>query len=375
MGIRGIRAIRGGSRFLAVVAATVMAAAGVLAAAPPPAGAVALPTFSFTPVSQPGALHPRGSFHYDLQPGQTINDSVVLANETTQLQDFQVWATDGYNTTVGGAFALRPFGYPMTGVGTWVDTHLGTGVYGLPGDTSVTINFSLTVPANATPGDHAGGIEALDVTPVPQPTNGPAHFVIHRGLATAVFVRVAGPTHPSAAVSNISVKSTVPALGFGNRQAAVRFQVENTGNTLLAGEALVTVTDLFGRTVKTFPPVSIQAFVPGGRFTAIEPVWHNLPLIGPETVHVKITSPGMPTATGQSSFWIFPWLLVLIVLVLLGLVIWRLWVWRKHRAAAAPGGSEGAGGPGGPDAPSGPEAAVAADGSAQAPESPVGAGT
>ncbi|MHB8499142.1 MAG: hypothetical protein ACYDES_14400 [Acidimicrobiales bacterium] len=364
MGIRGIRSV---IRLVAAVAAAFVAAAGLVIALPQSAAAVALPTFSFSPVSQPGAIAPRGDFRYDLRAGQTINDSVVLTNETSQLQDFQIWPTDGYNTTVGGAFALRPLGYPMTGVGTWIDTHLGTGVYGLPGNSSVTINFSLTVPANATPGDHAGGIEALNVTPVPQPTGGPAHFIIHRGIATAVFVRVAGPVRPSAAVSNISVVSSVPALGFGNRQATIKFQVENTGNTLLAGEAVVTVTDLFGRTVKTFRPISIQAFVPGGRFTAIEPVWHNLPLFGPETVHVKVTSPGMAAATGQATFWIFPWLLVLIVLVLLALIVWRLWIWRKHRAASA-GGSGGTEGPGsvGPDAPEGPTAV---------PETPVGAGT
>ena len=354
---------------LPVLAVTaVLSATGLVVAVAPPAGAIAVPTFSLTPVSAPGAIAPRGSFHYDMLPGQTINDSVVLTNETSQLQDFQVWATDGLNTPVGGAFALRPLGYPMTGVGTWVNTHLGTGVYGLNGNTSVTVNFSVTAPANATPGDHAGGIEALNVTPIPQPSGGPAHFIIHRGVATAMFIRVAGPTHAAAAVSNISVKSSVPALGFGSRHAVVSYQLENTGNTLLSGSAVATVTDIFGRTVKAFPPVGVQDFVPGARFTVIEPRWNNLPLIGPETVHVKFTSPKMPTATGQSTFWIFPWLLVLLVLVVLGLVIWRLVVWRRSRAVAGQAGDDAAPDGDGPAAPSG------TDGAATAPEPSVPTG-
>jgi len=332
-------------RLSVLAVASVLSATGLAVARAPEAGAIAVPTFSLTPIAAPGSVAPRGSFHYDMLPGQTINDSVILTNETSQLQDFQIWATDGLNTPVGGAFALRPLGYPMTGVGTWVNTHLGSGVYGLNGNTSVTINFSVTAPANATPGDHAGGIEALNVTPVPQPTNGPAHFIIHRGVATAMFIRVAGPARPGAAVSNISAKSSVPAIGFGSRSAVVSYQLENTGNTLLSGQAVATVTDIFGRTVKTFAPVGVQDFVPGARFTVIEPRWNNLPLFGPETVHVKFIAPGMPTVNGSSTFWIFPWLLVLLVLAVLGFIGWLLWTRRQNRANATGQSGEGDGSP------------------------------
>jgi hypothetical protein len=249
----------------------------------------------------------------------------------------------------------------MTGVGTWIDTHLGSAVYGLDGSTKVTLNFSVTVPQNATPGDHAGGIEALNVTPVAQPTNGPAHFIIHRGIGVAVFIRVAGPVSATAAVNDIAVKSSVPALGFGRRTANVSFQLENTGNTILTGQATATVTDLFGRTVKTFRPVGVQPFVPGDRFTIQEPTWNNLPFIGPETVHVTFTSPGMREATGDSTFWIFPWLLVLLILLILGLVIWRIIAWRRKRAGKA----------GQPAEVSGPEAG---GGGSATPEGPGGAG-
>ena len=338
----------------------VVSSTGLLVAGGSDAGGLSIPSFSLTPVGPPGVT-PRSAFHYDMLPGQTINDSVVLANQTSQLEDFQIWASDGYNTTVGGAFALRPFGYAMTGVGTWINTHLGTAVYGLAGNTSVTINFSITAPANATPGIHAGGIEALNVTPVAQPTNGPAHFVIHRGIGAAVFVQVAGPVRSAAAVSDISVKSSVPAIGFGSSSADVSFQLENTGNTLLSGTAVATVTDLFGRTVKTFRPVGVQAFVPGGRFTVQEPTWNNLPFIGPETVHVTFTSPGMSKTTGQSTFWVFPWLLVLLILLLLALVIWRVIVRRRRKRAGTTEKPDDGSGPddGGSTASEGPDGAEA----------------
>jgi hypothetical protein len=331
-------------RTSAIAVVAVLATAGMTLPSSGNAGALAIPTFSFSPMVAPGAA-PRGSFHYDVLPGQTINDSVVLTNQTAQEEEFQIWPTDALNTQIGGAFALRPLGYPMTGVGTWINTHLGAGVvYGLQGNQAVTINFSVTVPKNATPGYHAGGIEALDVTPVSQPSGRNSRFLVHRGIGAAVFIQVAGPLHASAAVSNIATRSSVPAIGFGHSSANVTFQLENTGNTILSGHVQATVTDLFGRTVKTFKPVGVQAFIPGARYTVEEPVWNNLPFIGPETVHVTFVSPGMQNTTGDSTFWIFPWLFVLLVLIVLGLLIWRLIVWRRNRADST-GQSDDGGGP------------------------------
>lgn len=346
-------------RCIALFLVTVLSATGLLVTVGTNAGALGLPSFSFSPIALPGST-PRGAFHYDMLPGQTINDSVVLKNPTNQLEQFQIWASDAYNTPQGGALTLRPLGYHMTEVGTWIATHLGTGIYGLNPRTSVTVNFSVTAPANATPGTHVGGIEALNVTPVPQPNGGHAHFVIHNGIGAAMFIQIAGPTHAAAAVSDISVDSSVPAIGFGHRSAVVSYELENTGNTLLSGTAVATVTDLFGRTVKTFRPVGVQVFVPGGRFKVTEPTWNNLPFIGPETVHVRFTSTGMKPATGDSTFWIFPWLLILVILLILGLLIWRIIVRRRNRANATPPSGGGDGGPEGdggttPDSPIGAE--------------------
>ena len=97
--------------------------------------------------------------------------------------------------------------------------------------------------------------------------------------------------------------------------------------------------------------------------------WNDLPFIGPQTVHVTFTSPGMKDATADSTFWIFPWLLVLLILLVLGLVIWRVIVWRRNRAGAAgpPDGGSGTDGEG-PATPEGPDhAAVPEPSGANAP--------
>ena len=316
-------------RLVACTAAAVAVAGSVLVASATPAGAVGTAGFSLAPMSPPGAITPRGAFHYDLRPGETIADSVVLTNETNQLQQFELWPADAYNTPAGGDYALRPYGYRMTGVGTWVDLRVGPGIHGLPAHSSVTINFTVTVPANATPGDHAGGIVALDVTPQSPVSTGKTHFVVHEGVADAIFVRVQGPIHAAAVVNRISVADSTPALGFGGSHATISYQLENTGNTVLSGFVHVTVTDLFGRTVKTFKPISVQKFVPGGRFTGTEPAWAPLPFAGPETVHVRFVATGLPTVTAATTFWILPWGLGLIVLAALA-GLGALFVWRRR---------------------------------------------
>jgi hypothetical protein len=301
------------------------AAVGLLAQ---PAAALPTPTFSLSPIVTPGAVHPRGSFSYTLRPGETINDDVVLANESSGMLDFELWSADAYNT-YGGGFALRPISYDMIGVGSWVHLRLRQGIYALPPHSAVTIPFSLTVPANATPGDHAGGIVALNVRGASPAV--PTHVNIQPGAADAVFVRVAGPVASAAAISSISVRSSDPLLAFltGSSSAVVSAQVENTGNTILTGKVEVRVTDIFGRTVKSFSAVPVAKFIPGQRFTITEPIWKSLPIVGPETVHVQFVSSQLSRpATGDSTFWVIPWLLVaVVVLVLAG----AGWYWRHRR--------------------------------------------
>ena len=49
----------------------------------------------------------RASFHYTMQPGSTVTDSLVLANPTATNRRSGSGAADAYNTALGGALALR----------------------------------------------------------------------------------------------------------------------------------------------------------------------------------------------------------------------------------------------------------------------------
>jgi hypothetical protein len=329
---RALRAVP--SALLAWVVA-VGASATALAATPEPAGAIATQTFTFEPVSPPNATVPRTDFSYVLHPGARLVDEVALSNLSDTPQRFLLYASDGYDLKNGGYFVLEPRTVRPTGVGAWV--HLVTNAYTVPPRMTATIPFSLDVPPNAPPGDHAGGIVALDVTP--QPTKqGKVTVNIRRGIGIALYVRVIGPLHPGIVITTVGATTSQPALDFaqGTSSAVVYFTVKNVGNVDLRGVATAKVTDLFGRVVKVFPPAKFSVIVPGAVFTVLEPRWKPLPIAGPEHVTVTLTTNAAGTVVAGSTFWIVPWVLVVAIVILLALVVaWRIRR-RRTRPPAAP---------------------------------------
>jgi len=304
-------------------------------AASPPAGA---PSFIFAPynASTKGVI--RASFHYTLAPGNTVTDSLVLANPTTQEQTFRIWAADAYNTTLGGALALRPDGYPMFQVGTWITLPTGAADYGVAPGQEVILNFALRVPPNAIPGDHVGGIEALNISP--QQGGSGNKILVHEGIGVPLFINVPGPRRPSAAITAVNAASSVPLFAFitGSSQARVGYQITNTGNTIMRGRVHVWATNLFGNTVKTFPSQVLGNLLPGQQANFPTPLWKSLPIAGPQTVHVAFSPIGSRTITGSTSFWVIPWLLIILILLLLLAI--AFWLWRRHRRQAAVGSAE-----------------------------------
>ena len=132
------------------------------------------------------------------------------------------------------------------------------------------------MPPNAIPGDHVGGIEALDVTP--PATGGSNRVLVHEGIGVPIFIKVPGPRHPVLPRSPlVNTASSVPWLAFatGSSDARVGYQVQNTGNTILRGKVHVSVTNIFGQTVKTFPSNVMATCSPAQTPSYPEPLWKS----------------------------------------------------------------------------------------------------
>jgi hypothetical protein len=310
----------------------------------PAASAASNGSWSVFPYRAPDAAGAgRTLFDFSARPGQSIDDAFTLSNSTGHAIHFDVYPADAYDIPSGGGFALRGAGQHNVGVGAWI--HLPASVahgYTLPARTAATVPFTVAVPADATPGDHAGGIVALDVTGAP--TSGShVQFQVRRGVGVRVYLHVLGPVRPGLAVTGIEPRASVPPLAFatGSGSADVRFDVVNTGNTLFSRVRVQAyATDAFGDTVKTFRPTVLTAVLPGSHETVTEPTWRGLPFAGPVTVHVHVTASGVDR-TASSGFWVVPWLLVAVVVVAVaGVAFW--WTRRRRRRRARGEGPEAA---------------------------------
>ncbi len=203
---------------------------------------------SIVPLPLQGAASSRSAFSYDLGPNQEVTDAVALTNTALTPQTFDLYAADGYDTSTGGVFALRSATEPKTGVGAWV--HLQSTSVTVPPRANVVVPFVLSVPPHVSPGDHMGGIVALDEHPAVVQGDS-ARLLVRTGVGVRILVRVPGPLSARVSITAVHVSESVPLLSFltGSSRASVNVALANTGNTVLSGVVHVTATDSFGRTV------------------------------------------------------------------------------------------------------------------------------
>ena len=300
--------------------AAVALASPALAIGAGEAAAVSNGRFVFAPVSPKHVTSPRSSFYYEVAPGQVIQDSVELSNLTDSPQRFLIYAADAYNTPSAGTIAIRPDGSKSTGVGSWITLPVSS--YKVPARTAATFTFVLRVPENVAPGDHVGGIVALDLSGTTPPVTGRSAVTVRQGIGLAVVVRVHGHLAPAATISGVGATVSEPALGplAGRGRAVVRYQLTNTGNTVLNGSVAVHVTDLLGQVVERFPARSIVSLVPGSELSVVEPTWRSLAL-GPLTIVVSFTPSGSSAIEATGSLVVFPWALALVVVFVLVSVV------------------------------------------------------
>lgn len=263
----------------------------------------------------------RDNYAYTLDPGGQVTDAIVVTNhdEAAPLE-LDIYAADGY-TTGSGQLDLLPRDEASSGLGTWVQlssTHLS-----IAPRASVDVPFTLTVPADATPGDHVGGI----VTSVS--TTGDSGVSVDRRLGIRIAARVAGDLAPALAIENPALTYDASANPFGAGSATVRYTVRNTGNVALTGEQYVSVAGPLGwfraapEKIDPLPvllpgesrevTVAVPGVVPAFALDAtvrIEPVYGD----------VDETGPAIPVAEAGASTPAVPWAAV-VAIVLLALIV------------------------------------------------------
>jgi hypothetical protein len=156
----------------------------------------------------------------------------------------------------------RPLTMPLRATAPWVT--FAANPVTVPPRTRAEVPFSVTVPADAPPGDHAGALLAGKAVTVP------------------VRVRVGGPRLAALTVEDVRVTG-----------GAVRYALVNRGNTVLAPRLAVRAEGLFGEVLhRAERPLPLR-LRPGRRAELSEP-WPDgqRPLLDRVTVRLSATAGG-----------------------------------------------------------------------------------
>ncbi len=277
----------------------------------------------------PGA---RNNFEYTLKRDQVFRDTINVANVSDVPLTLDLYPTDAYNTPLDAGFALLEDGEEPIDVGSWIE--LGTYQITLEPLTAAEIPFLISIPLDATPGDHAGGIVAQNVETEGEINAEGVGIEVRRRVATRVYVRVDGPLEPDLQVTRIAVEHSsalLPPLT-GKGEAAIGYEIKNTGNTRIDPTAEVRIEGILGGTKIEFDPREVKELLPGSSIILNES-FEGLPALNRLSVKVDVTGEGpgaeVVETTGSTSFWVISWLAALCYILIP--ILFVLWLRERRR--------------------------------------------
>ncbi|MFI8524145.1 hypothetical protein ACIGB8_06850 [Promicromonospora sukumoe] len=348
-------------------------------------------TWSVQPAG-PDGPDGRTELTYDVEPGTTVSDWVSVSNFSDRPATFRVYGSDATTDYRTGAFTLVAADQASTGLGSWTAVDSGPAVCPDSGDDAeatcaagvgavvelepgarADVPFTITVPHDATPGDHAAGIVASFRS---RAADGDGSAVqVEQRVGTRIYLRVDGPVQPELTVTGTVAGFDGVANPFGAGTATAGFDLTNTGNTRISGEPEVRVSGPFGIDLGAVDVEPVRNLVPGGTAHVVAEVPGVVPAlllfadvtVTPVAVERAGSGPDdvLPAPVRASAqAWAVPWPTAAIVLLVAG-GVWAVVVWRRRsrrllaedlaaytervRAEALAG--PGAGAPGAPGAP------------------------
>lgn len=307
--------MRTSRRFLCGTAATLIVALTLQ-----PAVAITNNSWEIVPSAPATSTGPsRAFFIYSLSPGQVLHDSVTIRNLTAQQLRFNLFASDAVNSPGNGAFGLQGPDATKVDISRWVSLPPSPVI--VPSEAHVDLPFTVVVPADASPGDHTGGVVAAELRPSGQSGSGSARVNIVRALGVRVYARVAGQVRPGLGVSSLTIHRNLPIVPHltGSGRAVVIYTVTNTGNIREEATARLHMTDVFGRTITNLPDMKVPELLPNGHVTVTEE-WRRVPAVGRFTAHLELTTSDVRVVRA-GRFWAIPWVVILVLAAILVLIV------------------------------------------------------
>lgn len=274
----------------------------------------------------------RQNYAYDVDPGEELEDAIVITNHGTGTLALDLYAADGFTTSSGQLDAL-PRAETSVALGTWITP--STDQVEIPAGGSVEVAFTVAVPADATPGDYAGAI--LTSLVHAQTDSG---VDVDRRLGIRVHLRVSGELNPALTVDQPQIAYTGSLVPFDTGHAEVTYTVHNTGNTRLSAGQQVVVAGVFGLGRIELHPQDVPELLPGESWTVTVPTDGVFPLLRlTAAVTLSPLSPdGLDSGTDLAAVhahawtWAVPWSQLALLLLVAGGTVLIVRTTRRRRA-------------------------------------------
>lgn len=263
----------------------------------------------------------RSVIDIELAGGQQVIEHVAVINRSTKPVDFGIDANDGYLTSKG-YFDMRPSDATPTDGGAWIEVPDKVTI--AAGATSV-VPVKVSIPQNATPGDHPAGVTASVDTISGQ-------VRVQNRVGVRLNIRVTGRFVAKVAVSDVRAEYTWSWNPFAAGSVEVTYTVANVGNVRLAPDSRILTSTFAGESGwNDTSEARAREVMPGGSRTFTARVTGAWPLGPVGTTVIAIPSPagkGLPGVTAErvaidTTVWAIPWpqmaLLALLVLAFLAI--------------------------------------------------------
>lgn len=196
----------------------------------------------------------RISLRHAVDPGGTATDAIAVTNSGAVDAEFEVATGTG---VVGSDGAFDVVSAQPGEAGEWIRLD-GTadGRIAVPAGQTRVLPVTITVPADATPGDHPAGItvgvarDSDDVT------------VRHR-IGVRVHLQVFGTLAPALAVTDVTSSFAASANPFEPGTVTVEYTLHNTGNVRLGASERIEVAGAFGLAASTNAGAAPVEILPG----------------------------------------------------------------------------------------------------------------
>ncbi len=281
----------------------------------------ALPVFLFLPsvvhAQSAGAQILPALFEETVNPGDAFERKMTVRNVSTSDQVYYLLKKDitGVRDDNSPMFANEhdtPTGYELS---SWVS--LSEEPITLAPGGSAVIPIKVSVPTNASPGSHFGGVFVSVQAPRMRQTGASVGYEV----GTILSIRIRGDVVENARVRSFSTDRLIyskPLVNFVTR-------VENSGNVLIRPRGILEVFNMFGKRVTLLNVNENRGAVFPGTTRSYETIWDDkdfafgryqgiVSLIYGEQGHET-------TVSGTVSFWVLPINIILPVIGLLAFFV------------------------------------------------------